>query len=103
VTTFSSGDTLTTLRAVNDSEETQSSCGVTTTTKYKMSHGKLERDPINHRRVLESVTTTTPSGLVREVLYSKVFNLDANNTLQTLTSTTSLNGKTSQTQRDYTQ
>ncbi|CAA6803995.1 MAG: Unknown protein [uncultured Sulfurovum sp.] len=87
---------VTTLRAVNDSEETESSCGMSSTTKYKMNNGQLERDPINHRRVLESVTIRTPSGLVREVLYSKAFNLDADNNLLSFTSTTTLNGKTIQ-------
>jgi len=100
-TILASGEVITTLKAVDDSQESQTSCGMTTTKKYKMVNGVLERDPINHKRVLESTSTITPSGLVRRVLTNKAFKLDANGSLESFTLNSTLNGKITTSVRDY--
>ena len=70
--TLPTGDTITYENAIDDSNSTMTSCGMRTTSIYKKNpDGTLYKDPYTHRRVLESVTVTTPSGLSKVTQYDK--------------------------------
>ena len=98
------GDTVLYENSIDDSMSSTTSCGMKTTNIYKKNaDGTLYKDPYTHRRVLESSTVTTPSGLRQTTLFATAYTLDENRTLVSIEKRTQRNGKTFTLFKDYSQ
>ena len=96
------GDTVLYENSIDDSMSSTTSCGMKTTNIYKKNaDGTLYKDPYTHRRVLESTTVTTPSGLQKFTTIEKRYRVDDNGTLKNVYTATTTNAKRYKAKRDY--
>jgi YD repeat-containing protein len=98
--TLSTGDVVLYENAVDDSSNSTTTCGMKTTNVYKKQNGVLYKDPYTNRRVLESSTVTTPSGLSKVTHYDKTYTT-ANGKVASIHTTTDTNNKLFTNLRDY--
>jgi len=90
------GDVIEYSNSIDDSMSSTKSCGMTTTNLYKTNpDGTLYKDPYTNKRVLESTTVTTPSGLTNTTLFTKAYTLKQDGTLKRIVNTSTTNAKTS--------
>ncbi len=99
--TLPTGDIILYENAVDDSVSSTTTCGQTNTNTYKLENGILAKDPLHDRRILESSTQTTPSGLSKVTNYTTNYIFDANNTLISVENISTTNGATTTSLRDY--
>ncbi len=99
--TLPTGDIILYENSVDDSRSSSTACGQTNTNLYKQQNGLLVKDPLHNRRILESSTQTTPSGLSKTSNYSTNYSFDTNNKLLTIEKTIETNGATTASLRDY--
>jgi len=88
------GDIVLYERAIDDTTSSVTSCGMRQTTIYKQENGSLYLDPITKKRVIQSTTITTPSGLSKTVEYDKEYRFKNSGKLKRIIATQSENGKT---------
>ena len=90
------GDVVEYSNSIDDSMSRTKSCGMTTTNLYKTNpDGSLFKDLYTAKRVLESSTVTTPSGLTNTTLFTKAYTVKQDGTLKRIVSTSTTNTKTS--------
>ncbi len=90
------GDVIKYSNSIDDSMSSTKSCGMTTTNLYKTNpDGSLFKDVYTAKRVLESSTVVTPSGLTNNTLFTKAYTLKQDGTLKRIVNTSTTNTKTS--------
>ena len=90
------GDVVEYSNSIDDSMSSTKSCGMTTTNLYKTNpDGSLFKDVYTAKRVLESSTVVTPSGLTNTTLFTKAYTLKQDGTLKRIVNTSTTNAKTS--------
>ncbi|PHS32281.1 MAG: hypothetical protein COA92_07170, partial [Sulfurovum sp.] len=91
------GDVIEYSHSIDDSINSTLSCGMQSTNIYKTNtDGSLLKDPYTNRRVLESSTVVTPSGLSNISTLSREYLYQRDGTLKRITNTSTTNSKTSQ-------
>ena len=98
--TLPTGDVVLYENAVDESNSSTTSCGMKTTNIYKKENGTLYKDPYTNRRVLESFTVSTPSGLSKVTHYNKAY-ATSNGKVNSISSTTETNNKLFTNLREY--
>jgi len=98
--TLPTGDVIVYENAIDDSSSSTTTCGMKSTNVYKKVNGTLYKDPYTNRRVLESSTVTTPSGLTKMTHYTKAYTT-SNGKVQSIQTTTDTNAKPFTNLRDY--
>jgi YD repeat-containing protein len=73
------------------------------TTIYKQENGSLYKDPFTKKRVVQSRTITTPSGLTKVTEYNREYRFKSNGKLKQIISTQTHNSKTYTTNRQFIQ
>ena len=87
--------------ALDQSSSSTTTCGQRSINIYKLENGILAKDPVHDRRILETNTQTTPSGLSKVTNYTTNYTFDANNTLISVGNITETNGAATTSLRDY--
>ena len=91
------GDVVEYSHSIDDSTSSTLSCGLQSTNIYKTNtDGSLFKDPYTNKRVLESSTVVTPSGLSNTSTLSREYLYQRDRTLKHITNTSTTNSKTSQ-------
>jgi len=90
------GDIVEYTNSIDDSMSSTKSCGMTTTNLYKTNlDGSLFKDVYIGKRVLESSTVVTPSGLTNTTHFTKAYTLKQDGSLKRIVNTSTTNQKTS--------